>query len=206
MTITDNTHDSEQESGREGSPMTRTWDGVALPRPGTYVIDASHTTVGFVARHLMVTKVRGRFAELTGSITVAEDALATTAEATMQAASITTGSQDRDAHLRSGDFLLIDEHPTVDFRTVRITGHSGSTFTVLGELSIRGVTREIELQVEIDGVTPDPWGGERLAVSAYGEIDREDYGLTWNVAVEGGGVLVSKKVRLEIEAQAVRQD
>lgn len=186
--------------------LTRTVSGVTLPQPGVYTIDPTHTRVGFVARHLMVTKVRGHFADVTGSITVAEHPMETTAEATMAAASITTGSDDRDAHLRSNDFLLIDEHPNVEFRTLGITGQDGSVFHVRGELTIKGVTREVPLEVEVDGVTTDPWGGVRLAVTATGEIDREDFGVTWNVALEGGGVLVSKKVRLEIEAQAVRQD
>jgi polyisoprenoid-binding protein YceI len=185
--------------------LTRTIAGVALPQPGTYVVDPTHTRVGFVARHLMVTKVRGHFAEVEGSIVVAENPADTTAEATMVATSITTGNDDRDAHLRSGDFLLTEDFPNVVFRTLGITGQDGDVFHVRGELSIRGVTREIPLTVEIDGVTTDPWGGTRLAVTARGEIDREDFGLTWNVALEGGGVLVGKKVQLEVEAQAVLQ-
>jgi len=189
----------------QSATLTRTWNGVELPHPGRYVVDPAHTSVGFVARHLMVTKVRGRFADVTGSITVAEDATATVAEATMQAASITTGNDDRDTHLRSADFLDVEQHPTVDFRTLRITGHRGRSFDVVGELTIAGVTREVPLSVEVDGITTDPWGGERLAVTATGEIDREDFGLTWNVALESGGWLVSRKVTLEIEAQAVRE-
>jgi polyisoprenoid-binding protein YceI len=153
----------------------------------------------------MVTKVRGTFAEAEGTVVVTDDPLRSTAQATMQAASITTGSQDRDTHLRSGDFLLIDEHPTVTYRSTAISGVDGDTFTVEGDLSIRGVTRPVTLAVEVDGVAKDPWGGERLSLSARGEINREDFGLTWNVALEGGGVLVSKKVTLEIEAQLVRQ-
>jgi polyisoprenoid-binding protein YceI len=184
---------------------SRDWRGLSLPTPGTFTVDPSHTRVGFVARHLMVTKVRGSFAEVEGSVVVADDPLASTAQATMQAASITTGSPDRDTHLRSGDFLLVDEHPTVSYRSTGITGVSGDTFTVEGELTIRGVTRPVTLAVEVDGVAKDPWGGERLSLTARGEINREDFGLTWNVALEGGGVLVSKKATLEIEAQLVRQ-
>ena len=183
---------------------SRTWQGVPVPAPGTFTVDPSHTRVGFVAKHLMVTKVRGHFAEVEGTVVVAEDPLQSSAEATMQAESITTGSPDRDAHLRSGDFLLIDEHPTVTYRSTAITGFSGGSFTVVGDLTIKGITRQVELDVEVDGVAQDPWGGERLSLTARGEIDREDFDLTWNVALEGGGVLVSKKVVLEIEAQAVR--
>jgi polyisoprenoid-binding protein YceI len=183
---------------------SRTWQGVTLPSPGTFVVDPAHTRVGFVAKHLMVTKVRGHFAQVEGTVVVADDPLQSSAEATMQSESITTGSPDRDTHLRSGDFLLIEQHPTVTYRSTAVTGYTGTTFTVLGELTIKGVTRQVELAVEIDGVAQDPWGGERLSLTARGEIDREDFGLTWNVALEGGGVLVSRKVVLEIEAQAVR--
>jgi len=189
----------EQTSG------SRDWDGVTVPAPGTFVIDPAHTTVGFVAKHLMVTKVRGRFTEVEGSITIPRDAMQASATATMQAQSITTGADDRDAHLRSGDFLLIDEHPTVTYRSTGVTARHGDTLTVQGELTINGITRTVELAVQIDGVATDPWGGERVSLTARGDINREDFGLTWNVALDGGGVLVSKKVVLEIEAQAVRQ-
>lgn len=184
----------------------RDYRGVVVPTPGTFVIDPAHSRVGFMAKHLMVTKVRGHFAEVEGAITVPDDPMQASAEATMQAASITTGSPDRDAHLKSGDFLLIDDYPTVTYRSTEVTALRGDRFTVVGDLTIKGVTRSVELAVEIDGVAADPWGGERLSLSARGEIDREDFGLTWNVALESGGVLVSKKVVLEIEAQAVRQN
>jgi len=196
MTTTD-------ESRQHG---VRDWRGTSLPTPGEFTIDPTHSRVGFMAKHLMVTKVRGHFADVAGSITVTEDPMQSAAQATMQAESISTGSPDRDAHLRSGDFLRIEQHPTVTFRSTAITGYSAGAFTVQGELTIKGVTREVTLEVEIDGVATDPWGGERLSLTARGEIDREDFGLTWNVALESGGVLVSKKVVLEIEAQLVRQN
>lgn len=187
------------------SEITRQWEGVELPKPGTYTLDPTHTTAGFVARHLMVTKVRGSFTDISGSITVAENPLESTAEATMAADSFTTGHDERDAHVKSADFLDIENHPTLIFRTLSITATGGSTFAVVGELSIRGEAREITLDVEIDGVARDPWGGDRVAVSTRGEINREDWGLTWNVVLEGGGALVSKKIVLEIEAQLVHQ-
>lgn len=183
----------------------RDWKGVAVPAPGTFVIDPAHTRVGFVAKHLMVTKVRGSFADVEGTVTVPDDPMLASAEATMQAASITTGSPDRDGHLISGDFLSVAEHPTLTYRSTGISGANDGVFTVQGELTIKGVTRQVPLAVEIDGVATDPWGGERLSLTARGEIDREEFGLTWNVALESGGVLVSKKVVLEIEAQGVRQ-
>jgi polyisoprenoid-binding protein YceI len=183
----------------------RVVDGVAFPAPGTYVLDPTHTRIGFVARHLMVTKVRGHFAEFEGSITVAEDASASTAEATLKTLSIDTGVADRDGHLRSGDFLEAEKYPEITFRNARVVKQKGAEFKVIGDLTIKGVTKPVELDVELDGVAKDPWGNEKLAVTASAEIDREDFGMTWNVALETGGVLVSKKIRLEIEAQAARQ-
>jgi polyisoprenoid-binding protein YceI len=183
----------------------RVVDGVQLPAAGTYILDPAHTRVGFVARHLMVTKVRGHFAELTGSITVGEDVASSTAEATMQTASIETGVADRDTHLRSGDFLEIEKHPTVTFANAKVVSAKGTDFKVTGDLTIKGVTKPVTLDVELEGVAKDPWGGERLGLTARTEIDREDFGMTWNVALETGGVLVSKKIVIEIEAEATRQ-
>jgi polyisoprenoid-binding protein YceI len=172
---------------------------------GDYVLDPAHTRIGFVARHLMVTKVRGQFAEFTGSITVGEDLASSTAEATLQTASIETGVADRDTHLRSGDFLEIEKHPTITFANAKVVSGKGTDFKVTGDLTIKGVTKPVTLDVELDGIAKDPWGNEKLAVSARTEIDREDFGMTWNVALETGGVLVSKKIVIEIEAQAARQ-
>ncbi|MGZ4632644.1 MAG: YceI family protein [Actinomycetes bacterium] len=185
--------------------LGRVVDGVQLPTPGTYTLDPTHTRVGFVARHLMVTKVRGRFADIAGSITVAEDPQASTAEATLTTASVDTGTPDRDTHLKSEDFFDVEKHPQITFRNARVLSQRGVEFKVAGDLTVKDVTREVTLDVEVDGVAKDPWGGTRLAVTASTELDREDWGLTWNVALETGGVLVSKKVKLEIEAQAVLQ-
>lgn len=176
-----------------------------LPSPGTYVLDPMHTRIGFVARHLMVTKVRGQFREFAGSITIGDDATGSSAEATMQAASIDTNAPDRDNHLRSGDFLEVERYPQLTFRNARVLSQDGSAFRVAGDLTVRDTTREVTLDVELDGVVTDPYGNEKLAITARTEIDREDFGLTWNVALESGGVLVSKKVTIEIEAQAARQ-
>ena len=183
----------------------RVVDGVQLPAPGTYVLDPIHTRIGFIARHLMVTKVRGNFGEFDGSITIAEDPARSTAQATIRALSIETGAPDRDNHLRSGDFLEAEKYPELTFANARVVGQRGATFTVRGDLTIKDVTKEVELAVELDGVVTDPYGNEKLAVSARTEINREDFGMTWNAALETGGVLVSQKVVIEIEAQAVRQ-
>lgn len=201
----------------------RVWNGVRVPAPGMFKVDAAHTTVGFVARHLMVTQVRGRFDDVDATVHVADDPLQSFAQATIRTASITTGAEDRDAHLKSPDFLDVDRFPSIGFRTREVLGDSESKwamvngsvvrrrrgagrFTVVGDLTIREITQPVALHVTIDGVTHDPWGGERLALSANGEIDREEYGMTWNVALEAGGWLVSQKIQLEIRAQAVRVD
>jgi len=207
MTTTHETTAQEQvvEQARAAAAERRVVDGVQLPEPGTYVLDPSHTRIGFVARHLMVTKVRGNFGQFDGSITIAEDPKQSTAEATMKAVSIETGAPDRDNHLRSGDFLEAEKYPELTFTNGRVVSQKGAEFTVTGDLTIKGVTKPVELAVELDGVVTDPFGNEKLAVSARTEINREDFGMTWNAALETGGVLVSQKVTIEIEAQAVRQ-
>jgi polyisoprenoid-binding protein YceI len=196
---------AEQAAENAATGGLRVVDGVALPAAGTYVLDPTHTRIGFVARHLMVTKVRGSFGDYTGSITVGDDAASSTAEAVIKTGSVDTGTPDRDDHLRSEDFFASETYPDMTFANARVTGQKGATFTVVGDLTIKDVTREVTLDVELDGVAKDPWGNEKLAVTATTEIDREDFGLTWNVALESGGMLVSKKVRIEIEAQAARQ-
>lgn len=185
---------------------TRDFEGVTIPAPGIFDLDPAHTRIGFSARHMMVSKVRGRFAEFTGSITVADDPLQSTAQADIQAGSIDTGQPDRDGHLVSADFLNVEKFPELTFRSSRITGHQRNVFTVLGELTIKDVTRQVELTLEIEGVGNSPYGKQVMGFTLTTEISREDYGMTWNVAVEGGGVLVGKTVKIEIEGEAVRRD
>ena len=193
------------DTAQTSTGITRTVHGVELPTPGTYTLDPTHTRIGFVARHLMVTKVRGHFATFEGSITIADEPHGSTADVTIQTASVDTGTADRDAHLRSGDFFEAEKYPEMTFRNARVVAQKGTDFTVVGDLTIKDVTREVQLDVELDGVVKDPWGGTRLAVTARTEIDREDWGLTWNAALETGGVMVSKKIRIEIESEAVLQ-
>jgi polyisoprenoid-binding protein YceI len=185
------------------APETRTFEGVQIPAAGRYVLDASHTNVGFSAKHLMVSKVRGRFGDFDGAVTIAEAPLDSSVEVTLQAASIDSRSEDRDGHLRSPDFLDVEQFPTLGFRSTAVHHRGGNEFAVEGELTIKGVSRPVTLDMELEGVARDPWGGSRIAFSAATEIDREDWGLTWNVALETGGVLVSRKVKLEIEGEAV---
>jgi polyisoprenoid-binding protein YceI len=171
----------------------------------TWTIDPSHTTVEFVAKHMMITTVKGRFAELTGTIVADEADIAdSSVEATLQAASLDTRSEQRDAHLRSPDFLDVENYPEVTFRSTAVSGTKAS-FKLTGDLTIRGVTRPITLDATFEGEGKDPWGGTRASFSAHGKFDRRDFGLTWNVALETGGILVSNEVKINIEAQAVLQ-
>ena len=171
----------------------------------TWTIDPSHTTVEFVAKHMMITTVKGRFAELTGTIVAVETNLAdSSVEVTLQAASLGTHSEQRDAHLRSPDFLDVERYPEVTFNSTAIRGTKES-FKLTGDLTIRGVTRPITLDATFEGEGKDPWGGTRASFSAHGKFDRRDFGLTWNVALETGGILVSNEVKINVEAQAVLQ-
>ena len=172
---------------------------------GRFSVDPAHSHVGFVARHLMVARVRGQFTEFTGALTVDEDPALSSAEATIRTASITTHVDQRDIHLRSADFLDADRYPTMTFRSTEITGATATGFTVLGELSIKGCTRPVRVAVELNGVATDPWGQQRIALSATTRIDREDFGITFNAPLEGGGFLIGKTVEIEIEIEAIRQ-
>jgi polyisoprenoid-binding protein YceI len=184
---------------------TRSFDGVAIPTPGTFALDAAHTEVAAIARHLVVSKVRGTFANVTGEIVIAEDPLQSSVTASIPAATINTNSPDRDNHLRSADFLDVENYPALDFRSTRILSHKGNSFVVHGDLTIRGVTREVDLNVEFEGVARSPWGQEVVAFTATTEFDREEFGMTWNQALETGGVLVGKKIAVQIAAEGVRQ-
>jgi polyisoprenoid-binding protein YceI len=185
--------------------MTRTYQGVEIPDPGTFVFDPKHTIVGATARHMMVSRVRGVFREVSGTIVVAEDPLQSTVEVVIKAASIDTGVEDRDNHLRSPDFLDVENYPELTFKSTRIVKHDGNDLVVAGDLTIRGTTREIELPIEYSGVGVTPWGSEIVGFSATIELDREEFGMTWNAALETGGVLVGKKLKIEIEVEAIRQ-
>jgi polyisoprenoid-binding protein YceI len=183
---------------------TRTLGGVTIPESGTYTIDPNHTTVSFVARHLVVSKVRGTFSDVSGTITVAPDPLASSVDVTIGVASVNTGAPDRDNHLRSGDFFEIEKYPVMTFRGTRVTNHNGADFVLVGELTIRDTTREVQLDVEFDGIAQSPYGQEVIAFTASTEIDREDFGMTWNQALETGGFMVSKKIKIEITSEATR--
>jgi polyisoprenoid-binding protein YceI len=185
--------------------FTREYQGLTVPQPGTYVLDTGHTTVEFVGRHLMITKVRGRFTDFSGEIVIGEAPEDSSVNVTINAASVDSSDEKRDGHLRSPDFLDVEKYPTITFRSTEVKVDNDGTAKVTGDLTVKDVTRPVSLDVEFDGAQADPWGGQRLGFSATSEIDREDWGLTWNVALETGGMLVGKKIRLELNVQAVRQ-
>jgi polyisoprenoid-binding protein YceI len=172
---------------------------------GSWVIDPAHSEVGFVVRHMMVSKVKGRFAKVDGTITVADDVLRSSVEATIDAASIETHDDKRDAHLKSGDFFEVEKYPTITFRSTGLRA-DGDDFVLDGDLSIRGVTRPVSLELEFNGAQPSPLAEGKLAAgfSAQTEISRKDFGLEWNVALETGGVLVSDKIKIVLEIEAVQ--
>jgi polyisoprenoid-binding protein YceI len=182
--------------------LTRQHKGTEVPAPGVYDIDAKHTSVEFVARHLMISKVRGRFDEVEGTITVAEVPEQSSVEVTIGAGSVRTGEDQRDAHLRSADFFDVDTHPQWTFRSTKVE-QSGGQWKVAGDLTISGVSKPVVLDVEFEGANVTPWGTSALGFSATTEIDREQWGLTYNQVLETGGVMVGKKVRIELNVEAV---
>ena len=171
--------------------------------PTVWELDASHTQVGFAVKHLMISRVKGRFAEISGTVQI-DPATEPRVEITIAASSIITGDERRDAHLRSADFLSADNFPELTFRGGRAEGDIGSSFKLHGDLTIRGVTRPVTLQVTNEGRVIDPWGNDRIGYSATTSINRKDFGLEWNMALEAGGVLVGDDVRVTIETELVR--
>lgn len=168
-------------------------------------LDTVHSGINFTVRHMVVSKVRGRFAKFSGSVALDEDDLTrSVVEATIDASSIDTGTAQRDDHLRSADFFDAERFPQIRFRSTRIEKLGGDRYRLTGDLTIRDVTRPIALDAEYGGRGKDPWGNERVGFTARGSLDRKDFGLKWNQALETGGVLVSDHVEIEIEAQAVK--
>jgi polyisoprenoid-binding protein YceI len=168
-------------------------------------IDTAHTGINFSVRHMVVSKVRGRFAKYSGLLQIDENDLTRSSmDVTIDAASIETGVADRDTHLRSADFLDVEKFTELRFRSKRIDKLDDSHYRVIGELTIRDVTHEVPLEVEYGGRAKDPWGNERIGFSAKVSIERKDFGLKWNQALEAGGVLVGDRVDVDIELEAVR--
>ena len=183
---------------------TRVVAGTELPAPGRWRIDPGHAEVAFIGRHFLLTKIRGRFPGVSGAIEVTEDPSQTTVAVTIDMGSVTSGSQARDDHLRSADHFDAARHPTATF-----TGHAahweGTRGQLAGQLTICGITRPVTLQAEYLGYAADPWGGHRAVFTAEGTLNREDWGLTWNMPLDGGGLLVSKEIQIEINLEALHQ-
>jgi polyisoprenoid-binding protein YceI len=171
--------------------------------PGTWAVDPSHSTIGFVARHLMVSKVRGHFASFTGTLTIASDPFASRVEATVDIASVTTGDETRDGHLKSADFFDLEKNPNMTLVSTGIEKNGGG-YVLHSDLTINGITKPVDFELEFNGVSADPWGGTRAGFSAEADVNRKDWGLEWNVALETGGVLVGDKVKIQLEIEAIK--
>ncbi|HEX6932813.1 MAG TPA: YceI family protein [Streptosporangiaceae bacterium] len=171
---------------------------------GTWAIDPVHSEVGFSVRHMMVSKVRGRFTKFGGELVTTEDLLSSSVTAEIDLSSIDTGAEQRDAHLRSPDFFDTENHPLMTYRSTGIR-QDGDDYIVDGELALKGVTRSVPLKLEVNGFGPDAYGGTRAGFTARAEINRQDFGVNWNAAMETGGVVVSDKVTIHLEIEAVLQ-
>ncbi|MEH0473039.1 YceI family protein [Streptomyces hayashii] len=172
---------------------------------GEYAIDPAHSTIGFTARHAMVTNVKGRFTDFTGSLHLdGADPSRSTASIDVTMESIDTGSADRDGHLKSADFFKTEEFPLMTFRSTSAEALGGDDYRISGELSILGVTKPLTIDLEFNGSAKDPFGNERVGFEGKAEILRSDWGLTWNAALETGGVLISDKIKLNFDISAIK--
>ena len=172
---------------------------------GTYALDPAHTTVGFVARHAMVTKVRGNFAEFEGTLTVAENINESAANATVKTASIDTNNADRDAHVKNEDFFDVKKFPEMTFTATKFDVNEEGEGTVTGDLTIKDTTKSVDLDVEDVATAEDPFGNTRLGFEATTKINRKDFGIDFNAPLKTGGVLVSEEIKIELEVSAIKQ-
>ena len=177
-------------------------NGQQVPEAGEYELDKAHTSVEFVARHLMISKVRGRFNDFSGVINIAEKPEDSSVVVTIDVGSVSTGDAQRDGHLTSPDFFHAESFPTIVFRSTKVEQAKAGEWKVRGDLTVRDVTKPVTLDVEFEGSHPTPWGTTPIGFSASTELDREDYGLTWNQTLETGGVLVGKKIKIELSVEA----
>jgi polyisoprenoid-binding protein YceI len=183
-----------------------TTPSTSVPATTTWTIDPAHSVVELAVKHMMFSTVKGRFANVAGTIVLNEQTLAgSSVTAEIDAGSIDTREAQRDGHLRSADFLDVENFPTITFRSTQVVPGGRDRFTLVGDLTIRGVTREVSLDAELEGQGIDPWGGKRVGFTATTTINRKDFGLNWNQALEAGGVLVSDQVKIGLEIQAALQ-
>jgi polyisoprenoid-binding protein YceI len=184
--------------------MTQTASTSTIPgyRTGTWQIDPVHSEVSFSVRHMMVSKVRGHFTDFSGTIVTAERPTDSNVTATINLSSIDTRSEQRDNHIRSADFFDVESHPIMTYRSTGVSGN-GENWTVDGELTLHGVTRSVPLNLELNGFTADPFGGQRVGFSATAEINRRDFGIDISVPMDGGGVVVGDKISINLEVEAV---
>jgi polyisoprenoid-binding protein YceI len=182
---------------------TRTVDGHKVPPAGRWTIDPSHSHIEFVARHMMIAKVRGRFRDISGTIDIGEDPLRSHVTVVMNAASIDTGEEDRDRHLRSLDFLDVDRYPEIRFVSTSVRPGTGDRWEVVGDLTVRSITKPVTVAAEFCGTAIDPWGRLRAAFLATADINREEFDVSWNQILESGGFLVDKGVKVEADIEAV---
>ena len=177
----------------------------ATPALTAWTVDAAHSEVGFAVKHLMISTVRGRFGAVSGTVTFPEgDYADAQADVTIDAASIDTREEKRDAHLRSADFFDVEKFPALTFKSRRVQAIKGDTFQLVGDLTIKDITREVVLDVEVEGFQKDPWGNEKAGFSASTRVNRKDFGLTWNAALETGGVLVSDDIKISLDVQLLK--
>ena len=186
--------------------VTRTWQDLEVPPAGTYDIDPSHTEVEIIARHMMIAKVRGRFEEFSGHIVVGEDPTDSSLDVEIEADSINTNEKSRDEHLRSADFLDVEQWPHLRLQGSNPTHLGGNDFRITADLTIRDVTKPVDIDFTLEGVTTDPWGNTRAFFSGAFSINREEFGVTWNQALETGGVMVGPELKVELEVQAVLRE
>ena len=192
-------------STTDTQPLVRSHQGQEIPAAGTYVIDTSHSSVEFVGRHLGLSKVRGRFTKFGGNIEIAEAPEQSSVEVDIDVASVESADARRDEHLRSPDFFHVEEHPSMVFKSASVTPVDDGTWNVAGDLTIRGVTRPVVLHTEFEGGENSPFGDQRIGFSASTEVNRVDWDLGWNVVLESGGLLVGKKIKIELSIEAIRQ-
>jgi len=189
----------------EAEVTRRTVNGVEYPAVGTYDIDPSHTELGFAVRHMAVSKVRGRLSKFSGTLVLAEDPTESKANVTIDATSVDTRDENRDGHLKTNDFFDVENHPTWTFVSTAIKPEGPTDFKVDGDLTIRGTTKPVTLDVSLEGVVKDPYGNHRVGFSASTTINREDFGVAFGAVMEAGGLVVAKKVDIQIELEAVLQ-